>query len=520
MRSSANRSTLMPLRAWFAISPRRSVVARVVALTALGAAAIAVTLTLFYLATARLKDANVANSRATRASVAALSLEDRVTDLAATLRTVTRDPTPLALARWHRAARAWQGPARDLVSASAPARGQRNVATLLQAQIRSYISDYGELLIKIARLSRGTARSSDATAESATRVRAIIASTNALAHSTAADAIARSTAARHLSDEATAGGIAALVLTPILLVLLGIWLARTIARPLQQAVAASTAVAAGDFTVRLDASRRDEFGRLASAFNEMTTSLAAARTELSDRAEQLAQAEQRQSELTSIVSHEVRTPLSSILGFTRLLLQRELPADQRREYLEIVDAQSTRLAELVTDFLDVRLMQSGNFNLTYDTLDLRALIEEQAQLAGAGAAGRHIAVTNDDEPLLVDGDRLRLAQVLANLLSNAVKYSAPNSTVAVSSGGDRETATVCIDDEGIGIPPEHRTRIFEPFYRGGAPAAGIAGTGLGLALSQQIVQAHGGALTFEARERGTRFRIRLPRLERGPGTPA
>jgi signal transduction histidine kinase len=509
MRSSANRSILMPLRAWFAISPRRSVVARVVALTALGAAAIAVTLTLFYLATARLKDANVANSRATRASVAALSLEDRVTDLAATLRTVTRDPTPPALARWHRAARAWQGPARDLVNASAPARGERNVATLLQAQIRSYISDYGELLIKIARLSRGTARSSDATAESATRVRAIIASTNALAHSTAADAIARSTAARHLSDEATAGGIAALVLTPILLVLLGIWLARTIARPLQQAVAASTAVAAGDFTVRLDASRRDEFGRLASAFNEMTTSLAAARTELSDRAEQLAQAEQRQSELTSIVSHEVRTPLSSILGFTRLLLQRELPADQRREYLEIVDAQSTRLAELVTDFLDVRLMQSGNFNLTYDTLDLRALIEEQAQLAGAGAAGRHIAVTNDDEPLLVDGDRLRLAQVLANLLSNAVKYSAPNSTVAVSSGGDRETATVCIDDEGIGIPPEHRTRIFEPFYRGG-DARGH-GSGLGLAIAKGFVEGNGGRLWAQSRpNEGSTFTVDLP----------
>ena len=507
----------MPLRAWFAISPRRSVVARVVAVTALGAAAVAVTLTLFYLATARLKDANVANSRATTASVAALSLQDRVTDLASSLRAVTRDPTPPALARWHRAARAWESPARDLVDASAPASGEQNVAALLEAQIRSYISDYGELLIKIARLSRSTARSSDATAESATRVRAIIASTNALARSTAADASARSAAAKHLSDEATAGGIAALVLTPILLVLLGIWLARTIARPLQQAVGASTAVAAGDFTVRLDASRRDEFGRLASAFNEMTTSLAAARTELFDRAEQLAQAEQRQSELTSIVSHEVRTPLSSILGFTRLLLQRELPADQRREYLQIIDAQSTRLAELVTDFLDVRLMQSGNFNLTYDTLDLRALIEEQAQLAGA--EGRHITVTNNDEPLLVDGDRLRLAQVLANLLSNAVKYSAPTSTVAVTADGDRETATVCIDDEGIGIPPEHRNRIFEPFYRGGAPAAGIAGTGLGLALSQQIVQAHGGALTFEARERGTRFRIRLPRLDRAPGAP-
>jgi signal transduction histidine kinase len=76
---------------------------------------------------------------------------------------------------------------------------------------------------------------------------------------------------------------------------------------------------------------------------------------------------------------------------------------------------------------------------------------------------------------------------------------------------------VCIDDEGIGIPAEHRPRIFEPFYRGAAPAAGIAGTGLGLALSQQIIQAHGGALTFEPRSRGTRFRIRLPRLDRAPG---
>jgi signal transduction histidine kinase len=507
----------MPLRARFAISPPRSVVARVVALTALGAAAIAVTLTLFYLATARLKDANVASSRATAASVAALSLQDRVDDLAAALGSVTRDPTPTALARWHLASRAWQAPARDLVRASAPAHGQRSVAALLQAQIRSYISDYGELLIKIARVSRGTARSSDATAEGATRVRAIIASTDALARSTAADAIARSAAARHLSDEATVAGIAALVLTPILLVILGIWLARTIARPLQRAVAASTAVAAGDFSVRLDAARRDEFGHLASAFNEMTTSLAAARNELFDRAEQLAQAEQRQSELTSIVSHEVRTPLASILGFTRLLLQRELPAEQRREYLEIIDAQSTRLAELVTDFLDVRLMQSGNFNLTHDILDLRELIEEQAALARAGAPGHQIAVTVESEPLFVDGDRLRLAQVLANLLSNAVKYSAPTSAVTVTSGCDGETATVCIDDEGIGIPAEHRPRIFEPFYRGAAPAAGIAGTGLGLALSQQIIQAHGGALTFEPRSRGTRFRIRLPRLDRAAG---
>lgn len=504
----------MPLRARSAISRRRSVVARVVAVTALGAAAIAVTLALFFLATARLKDANLADRRATTASVAALTLHDRVDELAAALRLVTRDPTPEALARWHRAERGWQAPARDLVRASTPARGQRSFATVLEGQIRSYISDYGELLIKIARVSRGTARSSDATAEGTTRVRAILASTDGLARSTAADALARSAAAAHLSDEATAAGITALVLTPIVLVLLGFWLARAIARPLQEAVAASTAVAGGDFAVRLDASRRDEFGRLAQAFNEMTASLATARQELFDRAEQLAQAEQRQSELTSIVSHEIRTPLSSILGFTRVLLQRELPADQRRQYLKIIDAQSTRLAELVTDFLDVRLMQSGNFNLSHEVVDLRELIEEQAHLAAVGAPAHHVALTNAAEPLLVDGDRLRLTQVLANLLGNAVKYSPPDSTVTVIPDGDGETATIRIDDEGIGIPPEHRARIFEPFYRGAAPSAGIAGTGLGLALSQQIVEAHGGALTFEPLDGGTRFWIRLPRVSR------
>jgi signal transduction histidine kinase len=501
----------MPSHAWSAISFRRSVVTRVVAVTALGAAAIALTLSLFYLATARLRAANLADRRATTASVAALTLHDRVGDLSAALDAVTRNPTPRALARWHGAARSWRGPARDLVRASVPAGGERSVATLLQAQIRSYISDYGELLIKIARVSRATARSSDATAEGATRVRAILTSTDALARRTAEDAVTRSAAAERLSNEATASGIAALVLTPILLVLLGIWLARTIARPLQQGVAASTALAAGDFTVRLDDSRRDEFGRLASAFNEMTTSLAAAREELFNRAEQLAEAERRQSELTSIVSHEVRTPLSSIIGFTRLLLQRDLPADQRRQYLEIVDAQSTRLAELVTDFLDVRLIQSGNFNLSHEMLDLHALLAEQAELAGAAAPDHEIVLALDDEPLVVSGDQLRLAQVLANLLNNAVKYSPAKSTVTVTSGVDPETATICIDDEGIGIPPEHRPRIFEPFYRGAAPSVGIAGTGLGLAVSQQIVQAHGGTLTFEPRRRGTRFRIRLPR---------
>jgi signal transduction histidine kinase len=249
---------------------------------------------------------------------------------------------------------------------------------------------------------------------------------------------------------------------------------------------------------------------LSRAFNAMTAALAASRTELIERAESLERSEQHKSELISMVSHEVRTPLASVLGFTRLLLERELSDEDRRRYLHIVDAEATRLASLVSDFLDARLIEEGQFALRREPFDLRSLVREQAELALGHDETHALDLRVPGSPLRVQADRSRLAQVVGNILSNAIKYSPAGSTITVGVAAEDGTARVWVDDEGTGIAPEFQEQIFEPFYRGGAPAAGIPGTGLGLAVSRRIVEAHNGRIGFEALDTGTRFWIDLP----------
>jgi signal transduction histidine kinase len=212
-----------------------------------------------------------------------------------------------------------------------------------------------------------------------------------------------------------------------------------------------------------------------------------------------------------MVSHEVRTPLSSILGFTRLLLDRDLDEVDRRRYLGIIDSEATRLASLVSDFLDARLIEGGQFALRPELFDARALVLEQAELALIHDETHELDLHLHETPLLVQADRSRITQVVANVLSNAVKYSPSGGTITVGAAPSELGARIWVDDEGTGIAPEFRAQIFEPFYRGGAAAAGIPGTGLGLAVSRRIINAHGGTMGFEALPTGgTRFWIELP----------
>ena len=220
-----------------------------------------------------------------------------------------------------------------------------------------------------------------------------------------------------------------------------------------------------------------------------------------------------------MVSHEVRTPLASILGFTRLLLERDVGEADRTRYLQIVDAEATRLAGLVSDFLDARLIEEGQFALRRELFDIRALVLEQAELTLGHDDEHRLALEMRDTPLFVDADRSRLAQVVGNVLSNAVKFSPSGGTITVGAAQSNGSARVWVDDEGTGIDPEHRAQIFEPFFRGGAPAAGIPGTGLGLAVSRRIVEAHGGRIGFDALDAGTRFWIEMP-VEETPGSCA
>jgi signal transduction histidine kinase len=217
------------------------------------------------------------------------------------------------------------------------------------------------------------------------------------------------------------------------------------------------------------------------------------------------------TELINIVSHELRTPLASVLGFTALLLKRDFDPPTRRHYLGIIDVQARRLAALLEDFLDVQRIEHEGVDLATERIDLAALLDEQAQLYAAQSPKHTLEVELEERPLTVRGDPNRLAQVVGNLLSNAIKYSPDGGTVELVAGRSGEGVRVAVRDEGLGIPTDQQSRIFTKFFRGDAGATGITGTGLGLAVSREIVEAHGGSIGFDTDPgEGTTFWLELP----------
>ena len=223
MRLSSKRSSL------------RSVVARVIAVSALGAAAIGATLGLFFVANERLKSANTASARSAAVSAAAFDVRARVNAIDEALQGVVDSYTPSSVAEWRHATRAWEQPASALARAAAASNDQqqaRRAHALRDRKFRSYIDDYGEPVVGIAKVSPAAVRSSDANTEGALSPRQIIGDTDAVARNSAVIAADRSADAGRLADQATIAGIVALVLTPVLLILLGLWLARVVADPL------------------------------------------------------------------------------------------------------------------------------------------------------------------------------------------------------------------------------------------------------------------------------------------------
>ena len=217
------------------------------------------------------------------------------------------------------------------------------------------------------------------------------------------------------------------------------------------------------------------------------------------------------TELVNIVSHELRTPLASVLGFTALLLKREFDPPTRRHYLGIVDVQARRLAALLEDFLDVQRIEHEGVDLATEKVDLALLLDEQAQLYAAQSPKHRLEVELAERPLTVRGDPNRLAQVVGNLLSNAIKYSPDGGTVELVAARSGEGVRIAVRDEGRGIPTDQQSRIFTKFFRGDAGATGITGTGLGLAVSREIVEAHGGSIGFDTDPgEGTTFWLELP----------
>jgi signal transduction histidine kinase len=389
--------------------------------------------------------------------------------------------------------------------------GQLRRARELATAIREYLRDYSELIVDIARDNLAAARSFVARAEGKGRTDAIrdqfarfIAAEDTLAAASAASA-------EQESDRALGLGITGLVLCAILIVLFGVYLARSTARPVREAATAASRVAAGDFSARVPEHGPGEVGELTVAFNRMADALERSRTELESQNEQLRQSERRKSELVRIVSHELRTPLASVLGFTSVLLDRDVAPEEQRRYLEIINVQSRRLSSLLNDFLDAERLEEGELELSRKLIDMGAVVAEQVQLYKGQSVKHRLDTALPPTPLPVHGDPNRLAQVIGNLLSNAIKYSPDGGTVQVEAEQVDSVVRVSVRDEGLGIPDELQQRVFAKFFRGDADVSGIPGTGLGLTIARSVVEAHGGRMNFEsARGKGSVFWLELP----------
>jgi signal transduction histidine kinase len=321
-------------------------------------------------------------------------------------------------------------------------------------------------------------------------------------------------AARHAQTVSRTAEIVAsfaVVLSGAIILLFGAWVARSVAAPVRRTAAAAAHVAAGDFGVRVEEGAAGEVADLVAAFNSMTRALEVGRHELVEQNELLRASEQHKRDLISMVSHEIRTPLSSVIGFTALLLERDFPPEEQRRYLEIVDQQARRLAALAGDFLDVQLLEGGGITIDRAPFDLVETVREQAHLFFSHLTTHTVELDLPDQPVVVNGDRDRLAQVVDNLISNAIKYSPPETTVGVKLSADGSTAVLAVTDSGIGIADEDRERVFEKFFRSSEAAAATGGTGLGLAVAREIVRSHGGDIVVESEHgQGSTFSVTLP----------
>ncbi len=306
-------------------------------------------------------------------------------------------------------------------------------------------------------------------------------------------------AARDLVWSSMAFGVALILLAVIVSVIFS----RRLTAPLRELEIMTGAIGEGDFDIQVKARSNDEIGRLAEAFGTMTEALKVTQS-------QLVQSEKMAAfgQLGAGVTHEVKNPLAGVLGYIQIALDRAKDDPKQSEILERAQASVRRCVKILDNFLRFARVDAGGLAAA----DLGAAVEEGVSLARHQLEMKNVQLECDvgDQPVSVLLAEGQIQQVILNLLLNAMHAMPEGGKVSVGLESSKGHAVIRVKDDGPGIPSEVQGRIFEPFFT--TKPAG-EGTGLGLAVSYGIVQAHRGEIGVSSSPKGTTFTIRLPLAE-------
>ncbi len=256
----------------------------------------------------------------------------------------------------------------------------------------------------------------------------------------------------------------------------------------------------GDFSQRIPVQGRDEASQLGKSFNEM--------------ADQLKNLEVTRQSFVANVSHELRSPLTSMKGFLEAMMDGTIPPEEHENYIGIVLSETRRMTAMVNDLLDLARIESGIITVNYEVFDINELIRRTLITFEARISEKRMEldVRFSTEQAYVYADSNQISQVLRNLIDNAIKYSPEGRTLVVSTYALRKEVYVTIRDTGMGIPAEDVPHIFDRFYKvekAHTPSPQV-GSGLGLAIVKKIIEAHGQSITVKsARGKGTQFTFTL-----------
>jgi signal transduction histidine kinase len=287
------------------------------------------------------------------------------------------------------------------------------------------------------------------------------------------------------------------------------FISKSITSPIGRMQDVAQRIAKGDFSRKVKIKSKDELGELAKSLNLMSD-------ELQQQIENLKRMDKIRTDFVANVSHELKTPLTLIKGYTETLEDKAIDDKEKAgKFISIIKEHANRLENIINDLLSLSELELSKNPIEKTELDIKQLIDEVAMGFGHALDGKQqqLDINSEGDNFRISADKDKIEQVFVNLIDNAIKYTKDTGRIKISINEQPDTINITVEDNGIGIAKEHLERVFERFYRvDKARSRELGGTGLGLGIAKHIVLAHGGEIHLESQiNMGTKVFVTLPK---------